>query len=98
VKSYVVFCHPTHESFAGAALERVLAGLRRAGHEVRVSDLYADGFRPELDEHDRKVHHVDHREHPELRPEIARVRSTTCAGATRSCSSTRRGGQASRPC
>ena len=53
MKSYVVFCHPTHESFAGAALERVLAGLRRAGHEVRVSDLYADGFRPELDEHVR---------------------------------------------
>jgi NAD(P)H dehydrogenase (quinone) len=71
VKSYVVFCHPTHDSFIGSALQRVLAGLERAGHEVRVTDLYAEGFRPELDEHDRKVHLVDHRQQPELRPDIA---------------------------
>ncbi len=70
MRTYVVFCHPTHESFVGEALERVLAGLGRAGHEVRVSDLYADGFRPELDQHDLAVHRIDHRVHPDQRPDI----------------------------
>ena len=67
MKAYVVFCHPTHESFVGAALQRVLAGLSRADHEVRVTDLYAEGFRPELDDRERGNHLVDHRQHPELR-------------------------------
>jgi NAD(P)H dehydrogenase (quinone) len=71
VRVYVVFCHPTHDSLMGAALQRVLRGLDRAGHEVRLTDLYAEGFRPELDEHDRRLHHVDHRRHPELRADLA---------------------------
>ncbi|MFN6120417.1 MAG: NAD(P)H-dependent oxidoreductase [Actinomycetes bacterium] len=69
-RAYVVFCHPTHDSFIGAALQRTLAGLERHGYEVRVSDLYAEGFRPELDLHDRRIHLVDHRSEPELRHEL----------------------------
>lgn len=70
MKAYVVFCHPQRDSFTGAEYDRVLAGLASAGHEVRTSDLYADGFQPELSLHDKTVHLVDHREHPELRPDI----------------------------
>lgn len=71
VKAYVVFCHPTHDSLAGAALQRVLRGLAAGGHEVRVSDLYADGFTPEFSRRDREIHRLDHREHPELRADLA---------------------------
>ena len=47
---------------------RVEGSLRAAGHEVRLTDLYADGFRPELSEWER-VHHLDP---PDGKPEIAR--------------------------
>jgi putative NADPH-quinone reductase len=52
----VVFCHPTHESLVGAALERSITGLERAGHEVRVCDLYAKGFRAEMSADERLTH------------------------------------------
>lgn len=62
MRALVVHCHPNPESLVAAAKDRVLAGLRSAGHEVRFTDLYADGFRPELSAEERRVH---------LRPGIA---------------------------
>ncbi len=70
-RAYVVFCHPTHTSLAGAALERTLSGLRASGHEVRVSDLYAEGFQPAFTAADLTSHLVDQRERPDLRPDMA---------------------------
>ena len=70
MRAYVVFCHPRRQSFTGAALDRVLAGLAAGGHEVRVTDLYAEAFVPELDAAALAAHHVDHRGHPERRPGI----------------------------
>ncbi|TPW16062.1 MAG: putative oxidoreductase [Acidimicrobiaceae bacterium] len=55
----------------GAVLDRTLAALTACGHQVRLSDLYADGFRPELDRDDRAAHLVDHRGAPDRRPDIA---------------------------
>lgn len=46
----VVFCHPSKQSLAAAALERALKGLATAGHETQVIDLYAENFNPVLDE------------------------------------------------
>lgn len=57
-KALVVYCHPTEGSLVSAARDRVLAGLRAAGHEVRLTDLYAEGFVPELSEWERE-HHLD---------------------------------------
>jgi len=54
----VVFCHPTHDSLVGAALQRTLAGLATAGHDVRVNDLYADEFDPVLSAGERRTHKV----------------------------------------
>jgi NAD(P)H dehydrogenase (quinone) len=71
VNVLVVFCHPTRGSFMGAALDRVLAGLAAAGHEVRLTDLYADGFEPELTREDLAVHLEDRRDAPWERPAIA---------------------------
>jgi NAD(P)H dehydrogenase (quinone) len=45
-RALVVYCHPVPTSFVAAVLERVMAGLERAGAEVRLTDLYADGFDP----------------------------------------------------
>jgi putative NADPH-quinone reductase len=70
MRAYVVFCHPTHDSLAGAALARALAGLAAGGHEIRLTDLYAEGFQPELSLDDHANQHVDHRSRPELRPDI----------------------------
>jgi putative NADPH-quinone reductase len=46
MRALVVFAHPHHDSFVGAALQRAEAGLARAGHEVTVLDLYREAFDP----------------------------------------------------
>jgi NAD(P)H dehydrogenase (quinone) len=58
VKVYVVYCHPDPASFTAAIRDRVVDALRRAGHETRLSDLYADEFEPALSLHERVNHHA----------------------------------------
>jgi NAD(P)H dehydrogenase (quinone) len=48
MKALVVFAHPSHESFNFALLQSFLQGLKKAGHEADVIDLYKDGFDPVL--------------------------------------------------
>jgi putative NADPH-quinone reductase len=48
MRALVVYCHPTEGSFTAAVRERVLARLAAAGAEVRLVDLYAEGFQPVL--------------------------------------------------
>jgi NAD(P)H dehydrogenase (quinone) len=67
----IVFCHPTHDSFTGASLGRVRAGLATGGHDMRVIDLYGSGFRPELSRTERALHTTDQRTRPDLRADIA---------------------------
>jgi putative NADPH-quinone reductase len=51
-----VYAHPLPDSLVAAALDRVLRGLATAGADVRVNDLYADGFEPEFTAHDKATH------------------------------------------
>lgn len=44
----VVHAHPCPESLVAAALGRTLAGLRCAGHEPHLIDLYASAYDPAL--------------------------------------------------
>ncbi len=67
MKVHVVHCHPDPGSFVAAARDRVVTGLTAAGHEVRLLDLYADGFVPELSAWERE-HHLDD---PSIKPDIA---------------------------
>lgn len=46
MKVLTVFAHPGSSSFCHAILERFDAGLRSAGHENEIVDLYAIGFDP----------------------------------------------------
>ena len=67
VNVYVVYCHPSTTSFTAAVRDRALAGLHGGSHDVRVTDLYADDFRPELSAWER-THHLSP---PDTKPEIA---------------------------
>ncbi|WP_172332196.1 NAD(P)H-dependent oxidoreductase [Mangrovicoccus sp. HB161399] len=48
MRALVVYCHPKPDSFNAGVLRLVLEKLDAAGAEVKVSDLYADGFQPIL--------------------------------------------------
>jgi NAD(P)H dehydrogenase (quinone) len=52
----VVYCHPSQESFVAAVRDRVTAGLTAAGADVRLTDLYADGFDPLFSAGERQRH------------------------------------------
>ena len=63
----VVYCHPDPASLIAAARDRALAGLAAAGHEVRVTDLYAEEFEPALSANERRAHKA-----PVITPELRR--------------------------
>jgi putative NADPH-quinone reductase len=44
----VVFCHPSPDSYSAALCATACGALSEAGHEVRLRDLYAEGFDPVL--------------------------------------------------
>jgi putative NADPH-quinone reductase len=48
MRALVVYCHPHEGSFASAVRDTVLGRLDAAGLEVRLRDLYAEGFQPVL--------------------------------------------------
>lgn len=54
----LVYAHPCDESFAAALRDRALAFLDSAGHEVRLRDLYAEGFDPVLSAQERRLYHT----------------------------------------
>lgn len=54
----VVHAHPDPGSYGSALHREVLAALRRAGHEVRDLDLYAQDFAPVLDAGERRAYHT----------------------------------------
>jgi putative NADPH-quinone reductase len=46
VRALLVVCHPDEESFTAACAAAAERGLRRAGHDVEVLDLYTMSFQP----------------------------------------------------
>ena len=48
MRALVIYCHPRAQSFTAAVRDRVLERLDHAGAEVRLRDLYAEGFDPRL--------------------------------------------------
>lgn len=52
----VVYAHPLTESLIAAARDALIDGLRTAGHEVRLTDLYAEGFDPVMSATERRTH------------------------------------------
>jgi NAD(P)H dehydrogenase (quinone) len=52
MKVLLVFAHPEPRSLNGALRDVAIKQLEAQGHEVRVSDLYADGWKSEVDRAD----------------------------------------------
>lgn len=52
MKVLLVFAHPEARSLNGALRDVALAELAAQGHEVKVSDLYAEGWKSEVDRTD----------------------------------------------
>ena len=52
----LVYCHPNPESFTAALRDRTMAALRAGGHDVRLTDLHADGFDPTMSCDERRTH------------------------------------------
>lgn len=68
MRALVVHSHPVAASYSHALRDRVVSTLEGQGHEVRVTDLHAEGFEPELSAWERQ-HHLDP---PSTKPDIAR--------------------------
>ncbi len=56
MRALVVYSHPRESSFNAAIRDLVLERLRRAGAEVRLRDLYAEGFDPVLSANDHETY------------------------------------------
>ncbi len=52
MKVLLVFAHPEPRSLSGALRDVAIKELEAQGHEMRVSDLYADGWKSEVDRAD----------------------------------------------
>lgn len=64
MKVLLVFAHPEPRSLNGALRDVAVQTLKSQGHEVRVSDLYADGFKSEVDRADFPTLESDERLKP----------------------------------
>ena len=50
MKVFVVYCHPSETSFTHKVYSNFIKGLKDAGHEVIISDLYKMDFKTDLSE------------------------------------------------
>ena len=67
MKTLVIYCHPSPDSFAATLRDAAMLGLLNGRHDVRLTDLYADEFDPVLSQ-DEFAHHLDD---PSTKPGIA---------------------------
>ena len=50
MKVFIVYCHPSEDSFTRHVRDAFIKGIVDAGHEYVLSDLYAMGFRTDMSE------------------------------------------------
>ena len=70
-----IYCHPLPESFHAAVQGRALEGLRTAGHEVDLLDLYAEGFDPVMSAEGRRAYHDTALNQAGLERQVERLRA-----------------------
>jgi len=56
MRALVVYCHPRRGSFTEAVRDVVLDKLRGVGAEIRLHDLYAEGFDPVLSTYEHEIY------------------------------------------
>lgn len=47
---FIVYCHPSNNSFTNVVKDSFIKGLEEAGHAYQISDLYAEKFNPVMSE------------------------------------------------
>jgi putative NADPH-quinone reductase len=57
MRCLVVYAHPVESSYCAALKDRAVGALRRGGHDVRVVDLYGEGFEAALTRQERIDYH-----------------------------------------
>lgn len=67
----VIHAHPVPESFNSALCKVAVDTARAQGHEVRLIDLYAEGFNPVMSAEERRAYHDDGPPPPDVAPHIA---------------------------
>ena len=50
MKVFIVYCHPSKESFTYSVYKSFERGLRDVGHEIAISDLYDMNFKTDISE------------------------------------------------
>ena len=50
MKAFIVYCHPSEDSFTRCVRDAFIRGLEDAGHEYTVSDLYRMDFKTDMTE------------------------------------------------
>jgi len=59
MRTLVIYAHPVPTSFNAAIFETAKKTLTDAGHELRITDLYEEGFDPVLTREDREAYLSD---------------------------------------
>ena len=67
----VIHAHPLPESFNAALCKVAVDTARAQGHEVRLIDLYAEGFNPVMSAEERRTYHDDGPPPPDVAPHTA---------------------------
>ncbi|CCC71512.1 hypothetical protein NCAS_0H02020 [Naumovozyma castellii] len=57
MKVFIVFAHPDRRSFNGSLLKETIGQFEADGHEVRVTDLYGQKWKAQIDEDDFPITH-----------------------------------------
>lgn len=70
----VVYAHPVPTSFCAAVHATAVEALRRAGHELRDLDLYAEGFAPVLSRAERERYMDTGRNEEGIEEQLAHLR------------------------
>lgn len=71
-----VLAHPLPDSFAASVHRTAVAALRRAGHTVTETDLYAEGFEPALTAAERAAYFDPNYDTGAVQPLVARLRAS----------------------
>ena len=74
MRCLLVYCHPVPESFCAALRDAAAETLRARGWELRLVDLYADGFQPVLSPEERRFYDQGAPADPQLQPYIESLR------------------------
>ncbi len=54
MRVFIVYCHPSKDSFTNDVYKSFERGLRDAGHEITISDLYDMNFKTDMSESHKK--------------------------------------------